>query len=253
MTPLQAELYALTHRGNPGDREFYARACHKTASVLELGVGYGRLLPALSRAARSVLGLECAPELLKRARRALENLPERQRGRVELTLGRMESFELGRTFERIVLPYNGLYCLLTQRELSACLRCVRRHLVPGGEFLFDVWAADRFHAQRDPGAYHDDEAPILQVRRGSERWDVFEQSDWQPRTQRLNVLYTYLARGRAPVEIPIAQRYARSQELFALLERHGLELCAAHGGFSGQRFGARAEQLVVCARASEKR
>lgn len=214
-------------------------------------MGYGRLLPALSVAVGSVVGLDGEPELLKRARRAAKGLAEKQQGRIRLTLGRMEGFELGRTFERILLPYNGLYCLLTVRALSACLRNVRRHLAPGGEFLFDVWAADRFHAHRDPSAHHDDDGPILQVRRGAQRWDVFERSRWLPRSQRLNVVYTYVARGRAPIEIPIAQRYAPSHELFALLASHGFELRGAYGGFAGQRFGARSEHLVVRARASE--
>ena len=49
LTELEAELYALTHRGNPGDTEFYARRCAGAGSVLELGTGYGRLLPALPR------------------------------------------------------------------------------------------------------------------------------------------------------------------------------------------------------------
>jgi SAM-dependent methyltransferase len=218
--------------------------------VLELGVGYGRLLSALSRAARSVVGLDSEPELLKRARRAAKGLEEKRQGRIRFTLGRMEGFDLGRTFERILLPYNGLYCLLTPRALRSCLRNVRRHLAPGGEFLFDVWAADRFHAQRDPGAYHDDEEPILQIQRGAQRWDVFEQSRWFPRTQRLNVVYTYVTHGHAPITIPIAQRYALSRELFALLKAQGFELRSAHGGFAGQRFGARSEHLVVRARAS---
>jgi SAM-dependent methyltransferase len=195
-----------------------------------------------------VVGLDSEPELLKRARRAAKGLGQKQRERIRFTLDRMEGFDLGRTFERILLPYNGLYCLLTSRALSACLRNVRRHLAPGGEFLFDVWAADRFHAQRDPSAYHDEEGPILQIQRGAQHWDVFERSRWFPRRQRLDVVYTYVTRGSATIEIPIAQRYAPSRELFALLEAQGFELRGAHGGFAGQRFGARSEHLVVRAR-----
>jgi hypothetical protein len=165
----------------------------------------------------------------------------------------MQAFELGRRFERIVLPYNGLYCLLTQAALRACFRCVRKHLTPGGDFLFDVWAADRFHSQSDASAHYDDEAPILQLCRGAELWDVFESSHFRKRDQRLNVTYTYVAKRRAPVSIGIAQRYARSRELFALLARAGFERVQAYGGFAGQRFGPRSEHLVVCARAPAAR
>jgi tRNA G46 methylase TrmB len=50
LTPaLAAELYRLTHRGNPGDVGFYRKLCSGVQSVLELGCGYGRLLAALAQ------------------------------------------------------------------------------------------------------------------------------------------------------------------------------------------------------------
>ena len=39
LTPLSAELYALTHRGNAFDKQFYKRFCAGASSVLELGSG----------------------------------------------------------------------------------------------------------------------------------------------------------------------------------------------------------------------
>lgn len=250
MTPLEAELYALTHRGNPGDARFYAEACAGAASVLELGVGYGRLLPSLSRAARHVVGLDREPRLLAAARRALRTLPAGQQRRVRLVRGDMQSFDLGQEFERIVLPYNGLYCLRSQKALFTCLRSVRAHLAPRGEFLFDVWAADRFHRDSDSTGYRDDELPILNICRGKRSWDVFETSRLRKRQQRLDVLYTYVPLGSgAPASIEIQQRYAPSIELFELLARAGLEVRASYGGFTGQRFLARSEQLVVRAQA----
>jgi SAM-dependent methyltransferase len=254
LTPLQAELYALTHRGNPGDASFYARACAGAASVLELGVGYGRLLPALARASGSIVGLDREPMLLRAARRALKALPPAQQRRVTLVRGEMQAFDLGRKFERILLPYNGLYCLQSSRELLSCLHSVRTHLAPGGEFVFDVWAADLFHRDSDSAAFRDDDTPILSICRGKQLWDVFESSRLRKPQQRLDVLYSYVAQGRRPpVSIEIKQRYALSSELFQLLAQAGLEPSATYGGFTGQRFSKRSEELVVRARASERR
>ncbi len=246
LTKLQAELYVLTHRGNAGDMEFYTRACSAVASVLELGTGYGRLLPALTDTARCFVGLERDPQLLALARLALKRLlPAKQRAG-KFVRGDMQKFELGRKFERIILPYNGLYCLLQQRALLACFRSVRAHLAPGGEFLFDVWAADNFHHQQDSNAYRDDTGPILAICRGAQTWDVFETSRLQKQRQRLDVIYSYVQRERATrVTIGIEQRYALSSEIFELLGQAGLEVLSAHGGFAGQRFGARSTELVV--------
>ena len=61
---MSAELYALTHRGNRGDLEFYRRTCRGARSVLELGSGYGRVLTVLANAERRVVGLERDPQFL---------------------------------------------------------------------------------------------------------------------------------------------------------------------------------------------
>ena len=249
LTELEAELYALTHRGNVGDAEFYARQCAGVGSVLELGTGYGRLLPALLSAAREVVGLDREATLLRAARRSLRSLPAARRAAVQLVQGDMEEFALGTKFDRIVLPYNALYCLLGRRALSNCFRCVRAHLAPGGKFVFDVWAADpfqrraRLRAQRE--AHRDEDGAIVSISHRGQVWDVFEHSRLRSATQRLDVTYTYVSRERGTrVEIPIEQRYATTLELEELLAIAGLQLRAQHGGFSQQPYGPRSELLV---------
>jgi SAM-dependent methyltransferase len=245
LTELEAELYALTHRGNPGDGEFYARQCTGAGSVLELGTGYGRLLPALLGGRREVVGLDREPSLLRTARRQLRGA----RGRLTLLEGDMQSFALGRRFDRIVLPYNALYCLLGRRALLSCFRSVCAHLAPGGGFLFDVWAADPFQRRaRLRGAHRDEPGAIVTLAHRGQVWDVFERSRLRSAAQRLDVTYTYVSRQRGTqLEIPIAQRYASSRELKELLAAAGLRLCEQWGGFSGQPFGPRSELLVAMA------
>ena len=255
LTELQAELYALTHRGNAGDAEFYARQCAGVGSVLELGTGYGRLLPALSAAAREVVGLDRDASLLRAARRALRGLSVDQRQGVSLVQADMQSFALGRRFDRIVLPYNALYCLLGRRAVSSCFRSVRAHLAPGGRFVFDVWAADPFQRRvrlrvlRE--AHRDETGAIVSIAHRGQVWDMFEQSRLRSARQRLDVTYTYVSRERGTrIEMAIEQRYATSLELQELLADAGLRLHSLSGGFSAQPFGPRSELLVVVAGAS---
>ena len=252
LTELEAELYALTHRGTAGDAEFYARQCSGVGSVLELGTGYGRLLPALSRAAQAVVGLDREASLLRAARRTLRGLSVEQRRSVSLVQADMQSFALGRSFERIVLPYNALYCLLGRRAVASCFRSVKAHLAPSGSFVFDVWAADpfqrraRLRALRD--AYRDEAGAIVSIAHRGQVWDVFEQSRLRSATQRLDVSYAYVSRERGTrVEIAIEQRYATSLELEELLAAAGLRLRSLAGGFGGQPFGPRSELLVAVA------
>jgi SAM-dependent methyltransferase len=244
-----AELYALTHRGNPGDVAFYSDVCRGANSVLELGSGSGRLLTALSSAKRRLVGLELDPELLLLAKRNLRDLPPSKRKSARVLQADMRNFELTERFERVLLPYNALYCLLGKRDALACFRAARRALELGGKLVLDVWNAEPFHLNAaDAGA--DDPEPVATLQHAERTWDVFERSRVRRAQQRLDVSYTYLPRegGRA-LEIPIAQRYFLPAEISELLLRAGFAIEARYGDFAGRRFSARSAQLVVLARA----
>lgn len=247
---LDAELYALTHRGNPGDVAFYRRVCRGAASVLELGSGYGRLLCALARAKRQLIGLELSTEFTRLARRNLRQLKSEQRAEVRLLQGDMRDFTLTAPVERVLLPYNALYCLLTKRDALACFRAARRALVAGGLLALDVWNAGPFQRSLPARSSNDDPEPILTLRHAGRSWDVFERTRVRP-AQRLDVSYYYLPQnGAVAREIPIAQRYYLVEEIQALLERAGFELTSRYGDFSGGRFTKSSAQLVVLARAT---
>ena len=246
---MKAELYALTHRGNAGDVAFYGEVCRGAESVLELGSGSGRILTALASARRSVVGLELDAELLALARRNVRALPAAKRKSVRLVQADMRDFELPQRFERILLPYNALYCLLTQRAALACFRAARRALESGGKLALDVWNAEPF-ARSAARATADDPEPIVSVRHAGRTFDVFERSRVRRTQRRLDVSYVYVPReGGTAYQIPIAQRYYLRAEVDELLERAGFVVEKRFGDFSGTRFGPRSEQLVVVARA----
>jgi SAM-dependent methyltransferase len=254
MTELEAELYALTHRGNPGDVEFYARACAGAERVLELGTGYGRLLPALLGAAKHVVGLDREPALLRAARRNVRRANAAGRGTLKLVEGDLRDFELRGLFDRILLPYNALYCLLGRRDLASCLARVRAHLAPGGQFLFDVWSADRFLQRPRASGHRDDRGAIVSLSHRRQVWDVFERSRLSSARQRLDVVYTYVARpGATRLEIPIPQRYASARQIRELLGLAGLGIDARSGDFAGTPPGRSAPFLVVQASARPPR
>jgi SAM-dependent methyltransferase len=248
---LQAELYALTHRGTPGDTAFYAKFCARTERVLELGAGYGRLLAVLARPARLLVGLDLDPELLRAAKRRLRTLPLSRRRSLQLVQADMRSFALGQRFQRILLPYNGLFCLRTKRDALACFRAVRAALAPGGAFAFDVWNAEAFHRNPTSHPRADDSEPIVTLQHAGLTWDVFERTRVRRSAQHLDVTYRYVPRGPgAPCQIPIAQRYYRPTELSELLERAGFVVQHRYGTFSSTLFTPRSPQLIVIARAA---
>lgn len=244
----EPELYALTHRGTPGDEAFYLDACAGAGSVLELGCGYGRLLLPLAGAGHRVIGLDCDPGLLGLARQAAALAPASVRERITLQQADMRSFALDARFDRILIPFGGLYCLPGEDEQLRCLARAARHLAPHGLLLFDAWPADDFHAHADPGAV-EDEQPVVSVEWRGTVWDVHEHSRWERDAQRLEVRYEYRPRDGGPVRADtLEHRYLLSAQVPDLCRRAGLRLEALLGDFQGAPFDARSEWLACIAR-----
>jgi SAM-dependent methyltransferase len=235
------EHYRALHRGNPGDVDFYRRVASGARSVLELGAGDGRVARVLAADGCDVTALEVSPEAVALGRSAPWG------DGVEWVEGSMERFELGRRFDRIVAPYNAVYCLTTREAQLACFVAVARHLAPDGFFVFDVWAADAFHAEADE---RDGPVPELvdEVTVGGRAFRVLESSTWDRDARFLDVKYTYEPLdGGTPVIGHIPQRYVLMDELGALVREAGLEVLVVHGDFDQHVWDEESERLVVTA------
>lgn len=244
------DLFALVHRGTEGDAEFYTRVCQGTESVLELGCGYGRLLPPLSATGTRYYGLELSPKLLRMARKVRDSLPAAQRARVNLRQGDMRDFAYGRRFERILLPHSTLFCLSNDRDVLRCLRTAREHLDDGGELVLDAYMADDFHYRLDPKELNGKARDyLMQVRGKGGEYLVFERTRWIRSKQRFIVTYEYEGERGQLIKGVVQHRYLRHAQLEALLERAGFSRCKWAGNFEGARLRTRSEQLVLRARA----
>ncbi len=233
--PYPARFYAALHRGTPGDLDHYARACRSAATVLELGCGFGRVVTALAAPGRTVVGVERDPELLEMARAAVRGLPEGRRAGVELLAGDMRRVSLHRRFERVLVPFGGLYCMLDDDDLHAALTTAARHLAPGGRLCFDVYRADDFHAEAEPDDEPDDAfTPVGRVEVDGVAYEVLERSTWDKPRQRIDVTYLYVDESGHAVEGTIEQRYLLEPQLHAALARAGLRVMHMADRFEGR-------------------
>ena len=166
---------------------------------------------------------------------------------VRLFRGDLRDFQLAERFERVLLPYNALYCLLSKQAVLSCFRSVHRALKPGGVFAFDVWNAAAFDSATS--SLPDDDEPIVSLSYDARIWDVFERSRLRRARKRLDVTYEYRPREGGPSHrIDIPQRYYLAAEVDELLARAGFAVQARYGNFSGARFTARSAQQIVLAR-----
>lgn len=123
--------------------EFWlAQAGIRGGPVLELGCGTGKLSIPLAQAGFSVAGLDNSLALLQFA--ASKN------DAVNWIEGDMRGFDLNQKFALIMLPSNNLGHLNMPEDFESCVRSVKRHLLPGGAFVIDVFVPNLALLLRGP-------------------------------------------------------------------------------------------------------
>jgi len=158
----------------------------------------------------------------------------------------MRDFSLG-TFDRVIIPFTGIYCLLSEDDVLACLRCAREALAPGGRLIFDAYAADAFHASARPDDYPEDTLEEV-TRFTHEGVDIicYERSTWERETHRMDATYLFLDPDEGEIAaFTIGHRYLLSDEVAPLLERAGLRLISLSGSFDGEEFDPHASGSLV--------
>ena len=122
------------------DVDFFVAAAREAGSpVLEIGCGTGRVLIPTARAGVDVIGLDASSSMLEVCRERLLKEPEAVQRRVELVLGDMRGFDLGRSFTLASIPFRPFQHLVTVADQLACLDTIHRHLVPGGMLILDLF------------------------------------------------------------------------------------------------------------------
>jgi len=136
-----AELYdSVVPYASRQDVEFFVDAAKSSGGpVLEVGCGTGRVLIPTARAGMRITGLDLSTHMLKVCRERLEQEPADVRRRVRLIRDDMRSFDLGDSFALITIPFRPFLHLTTVEDQLACLSCIRRHLLPDGRFILDIF------------------------------------------------------------------------------------------------------------------
>jgi len=121
------------------DLQFYRDAVGQAGStVLEYGIGTGRMALALASDGYSVVGVDNSLDMLSTLRQRVAEQPPYIRERISWHYGDARDYELDRQFSAVLFPFNGLAHQHTYYDLDRFFTKVRRHIAPGGVFAFDV-------------------------------------------------------------------------------------------------------------------
>lgn len=237
-------LYDRMFSGGGPAVDFYRdQAARHGGSVLELGCGTGEKLVPIAADGHECVGLDLSPDMLIEARRKAD-----ERGvAVEWVQGDMREFDLGRTFDLVLITANSLLHLHEAEDLVSCLRAVRRHLAPGARLVLDVFNPGvRFLADADGVRRTRDSLAFTDPDHGAVSVDVAEVYDAPAQVTRGT---WHLSTATKPdfVVLPLEIRSIFPQELPLLLSIGGLSLVERLGDWSGGAFGAGSPlQLCIC-------
>lgn len=115
--------------------EFLA-ALAEGGSVLELGIGTGRLgLPLVDRGI-DVHGVDGSTEMVSK----LRGKPGGER--IPVVIGDFANADAGHGFALVLLAVNTIFALPSQQAQVQCFRNAARHLAPSGRFVVEAWVPD---------------------------------------------------------------------------------------------------------------
>jgi SAM-dependent methyltransferase len=100
-------------------------------SVLEFGIGTGRVAMALSQRGIPVSGIELSRAMVSKLREKPGS------DAIQVTIGDMATTTVGASFRVVYLVFNTIMNLTTQSAQVACFRNASAHLEPGGCFVIE--------------------------------------------------------------------------------------------------------------------
>ena len=232
--------------------DFYLDVARKEkGTIVELGVGTGRIALQLACEGKDIIGLDRSQRMLKACRIKAMNLGVKDR--IHLLESDIRKFDLESPASLIYLPFRTFGHLLTQEDRLDMLNSVSRNLRDGGCFIFDHYVFN------DTWAKSIDRKPRLMCTISSENGEARYVYDIY--------IYKYeqqLMECRIAIEdvdasgVLIQKRYIHFDfswvtpaQVHELIAECGLILEALYGDFDGQKWTEKSENQIWVLRKSK--
>ncbi len=206
--------------------------------ILDLGCGTGRLTIPFAKKGLSIVGFDNSPIMLKRAK---EKSPDVN---VEWIQGDFLSFRIANKFNFIFIAGNAFQAVLTNDDQNIFLSNVKDHLASTGLFVF---------CTRNPNLTE------LARENQEEYWHTYRDEIGREvkafgyhSYDRLTQIATYITHRYQELLIKksttkISLRYTFPQEMEALLKHNGFKVIHKYGGYCGEIFDGKQEQIIyIC-------
>jgi SAM-dependent methyltransferase len=225
------------------DIAFYLAYAQQAAGpVLEIGCGTGRVTIPLAAKGVAITGLDVSSSMLAEAKRKAQQ----QSLEIHWLQADGRNFELGQHHALILMPFNVLQFFHDTESLRQVFGCVKRHLLPGGRLIFDVFNPQVSFLAEDPQRRY--ERARYDDPEGGGEVVIEETRDYIAARQIVrSTRYYHLGSERNKWIGTLELRCFFPCELDLLLEHHGFHGEQKLGNFDGSPFSnAAPKQIVIC-------
>lgn len=231
-----ARLYDSIYLSQRNDIGFYCAQARKAGGrVLELACGTGRIYLRLLRARVDAYGLDSSKSMLSvlRKKAAEGNLA------AKVKQSDMRSFSYPFRFSLIIIPFRAFLHLLSSEDQLAALRCIRRHLAPGGRLILNFFVPSPRFISENYWKWTSREVG------GNERLCVRSKTTFSDEINQvvrvdMRVLRNGRQMGRGAFRIALIHK----QEFELLLRQAGFSRWKVYGGFKKKRLVSSKQEMV---------
>lgn len=247
--PDHPELYDILHENHVDDIALYERFGKERKTILECGIGSGRIAIPLAREGVVVYGIDNSPQMLALLESKLAQESQMVRERVHFCQKDMCDFDLGLTFGAVFIPFMTFNYLPNIKSQVSCLTSVARHMADGSTLVVELMS---FYREW----FYDDGISRLVARRkdpnSGRQVEVFRITRFDPATQIMehDRHYRFIKSDGRIVEeklLLLRNRFIFLGEARLLMERCGLNLKEVWGDRQGGPYTQNSQVMILMA------
>ncbi len=207
--------------------------------VLELACGTGRIAIPLAEYGLEVTGIDHSEPMLSLARSKAES----KQVKVNWLCDDIRRFDAGRQYGSVLLLFNALWHLHDLADFEGCIRCVKRHIAPGGYFILDVFVPKLAILNRDPSRRY----PFSRYTDDDTRQEIQVTQSYRYEADTQIARMVHYREDSDEVVGGLNLRMYFPQELDALLKYNGMKVREKFGNWDRDSFGPDSRhQLCFC-------
>lgn len=227
------------------DLPFYQRwlPTNKTAPILELCCGTGRLTLPIAKDGYTICGVDHTASMLASAKKKAMDAGLT----IRFIEADMRTLDLPEQYERIFIPFNSIHHLYRNEDLFNTLDVVKKHLTEDGLFLFDCFNPNMEYLVTDKkepteiASYTAEDGRDVRIK---------ETMQYESTTQINRIEWHYFINGTFDSVQKLDMRLFFPQELDAYLSWKGFDILHKFGDFGAAPFTDKSDKQIYVLRVS---